>query len=237
LSLDEIVKHAHFDRDYEKLIFQKAVRDAQSENSTLREAAARELKKTKNPAVVQVLMQLAEDPTEDVRVQSLDALVRQQDESVFPLFEKALKYDGSTRVRLAAVRGLYRLHELNRARTIPYLIQALEDKEAEVRRRAVASLSWAGVSEAVPNLIQLLDDPDVAVRKASIHALETLKSKLTVPWLIRALEDEDAQIRKCAYKALKNLTKQEIPFSKDGIKAKAKWKSWWKANKEKFQIT
>jgi hypothetical protein len=237
LLLEEILGQAEFSLASERLAFEEAVRDAGSEDPLLREMAAQHLSKIKNPAATRVLTVLAEDPRQTVRARSLDALLAQQAEGVFPLFATAAK-DRSSRVRITALRGLYKVDSV---KAVPHLIEALADEDAGVRRRAVTCLSWAGAREATLELISLLDDPDTAVRRAVVDALEAMRTKVAVPRLIDALDAEDAQVREAAYKALRNLTGQSIVFdpsvsAEARAKGKAKWKEWWEENKATFSI-
>ena len=235
--LEEAAQHADFDLASEKLVFQRAVQDVQSTDPALIEAAMGNLKRIKNPAVTRVLGLLAKDPREGVRAHSLTVLTEQEEEGAVPLFEEAVK-DSSVRVRMAALRGLYKL---GCGRAIPHFMKALEDEDAGVRHRAVTCLSWAGVPEAIPNMLPLLQDSDTVVRKAVVDALGNLESRLGVPGLIQALGDKDVRVRRAAHRTLKNLTHHTIVFGSEaccehGSEAKAQWEAWWKVNRATFQL-
>ena len=99
---------------------------------------------------------------------------------------------------------------------VPALIQALQDKDKEVRRRTTTALGQIGlyqnmmgtltVKDAVPVLIQLFQaqDEDEEIRANAVMALGQIGSQDAVSVLIQALKDQDAEgfVRANAAKAL-----------------------------------
>jgi HEAT repeat protein len=81
------------------------------------------------------------------------------------------------------------------------LIQALEDKSVNIRRRAIRALEKAGPS-AVEPLIAALQYMISIVRAGAAEALGEIKNTRAVEPLIAALQDENSDVRSWAAKAL-----------------------------------
>lgn len=236
LTLDSIARQAEFTMDHERLLFQSAVNKGQNRHPQMRLAAVRELRKIKHPAVVQALAFLADDSAIEVRKASLEALADRQDDSVIQIFGRHMR-DPNARMRMMVLRTIYRL---NPQKATPYLLDALADRDASVRRRAVVCLNWNGARAVAPDLIPLLNDPDVDVRMAVVKALETVGDKPIVPVLFEALEDGERRVCECAHRALISLTGRDFVYPSDSFPQKreaikADWESWWRANRNKLQ--
>ncbi|MBI2825209.1 MAG: HEAT repeat domain-containing protein [Planctomycetia bacterium] len=96
-------------------------------------------------------------------------------------------------VKEAAVDALARIGQPS----VPVLIDALSDADAEVRvhaARALARMGDAG-KEAVPVLIARLEDPDEGVRQAAARALGQMGPAAAdaVPALIAIIKSHDAK--------------------------------------------
>ncbi|HAA27850.1 MAG TPA: hypothetical protein DCE56_09535, partial [Cyanobacteria bacterium UBA8553] len=94
------------------------------------------------------------------------------------------------------------------------LIEALQDEEVEVRRRATSALLSIGgkvKEDAVPALIEALKDEDSQVRSGAAYALGSIGSEAQdtlpaiIPALIKALKDEDRCVRCRAASALEGI--------------------------------
>ena len=228
VSMEDIVRQAEFTLASQKMAFVEVVRGVES-TGYLTERTARRLRDIENPAVNGLLMALAEHPHEATRARSLDALTERQAQEALPMFQLATA-DESTRVRTAALSGLYRV---GGEKAVPFLTRALKDADPTVRHRAVTCLACLGTQDVAPKLLGLMKDTDASVRRAVISSLRTLKSTTAVPRLIEALDDEDAQVREAAHKTLKELSHRNIMFNPRGspeerAKAKARWKAWWR---------
>ena len=81
------------------------------------------------------------------------------------------------------------------------LIQALEDKSVNIRRRAIRELEKAGPS-AVEPLIAALKSEKSRARAGTAEALGKIKDPRAVEPLIAALEDKNEDVRNSAAKAL-----------------------------------
>ena len=106
--------------------------------------------------------------------------------------------------REEAVRALGFLGD--NSQVITPLINALTDKDSQVREWAARSLGYRKADGAVETLISALKDEDSQVREASAWALGQIGNHQASIALISATQDEDAQVREHAERALKNLS-------------------------------
>jgi len=81
------------------------------------------------------------------------------------------------------------------------LQQALDDKNPDTRKLAVAALSLAG-ARAVPVVIPMLQDKDVDVRLSAVSTLAETKNARVVAALRKTLDDEVPEVSFAAAKAL-----------------------------------
>jgi hypothetical protein len=81
------------------------------------------------------------------------------------------------------------------------LIQALNDKNVNIRRRAIKALEKAGPS-AVKPLIAALKSEKSRARAGAAEALGRIQDARAVEPLIAALQDENLDVRNSAVKAL-----------------------------------
>jgi len=91
------------------------------------------------------------------------------------------------------------------------LLEALADKEENVRWFAVESLRKLGATEAVPRLVGLLEnDASPRVREITASALGDLGQPAAVPALRAALRDKNDRVRDRAAAALKALAREDF---------------------------
>lgn len=125
--------------------------------------------------------------------------------ALFPLID-ALKYQnwhdsyvvmGSVREYAAEALGI-----LKDTEAVGPLIEALNDKDEEVRWKAAWALGNIGDRRAVGPLINSLSDERWYVRRYAASSLGRLKDKGSVMDLINALNDEEWQVRRYTAEAL-----------------------------------
>jgi NaMN:DMB phosphoribosyltransferase len=94
-------------------------------------------------------------------------------------------------------------------RSVAYWLQALQDRDARLRKKAVEALGNVGSADAavVPALIQAARDPDGGVRDAAVLALFKIAPDApeAIPALQAAQKDKDTKVRKHAEKALERI--------------------------------
>jgi len=163
---------------------------------TLRMAAASALGNLGDTRAVEPLIEALEDEYWNVKASAASALGNLGDvRAVRPLI-KALGEDEYAFARLAAASALSKLGEkkwLNIVkgenedyerlgnsgdkRAVEPLIEALSDKDFNVRRNAASALGNLGDKRAIEPLIKAYEDNDENVKKAIIKTLKKLKQK------------------------------------------------------------
>jgi HEAT repeat protein len=92
---------------------------------------------------------------------------------------------------------------------VTHWLQALHDRDAKARRKAIEALSNVGASDpaVIPALIGALDDREAGVRGAAVLALLKIgpDAKEAVPALRKAQKDKDVKVRTYATKALERI--------------------------------
>jgi HEAT repeat protein len=95
---------------------------------------------------------------------------------------------------------------------VPHLIQALGDRDWDVRVAACRALGAIGDGQAVPPLIQALGDWNSDVRAAACRALVKIGAP-AVPHLIQALGDGNRYVREAAREAVEQIKAKQ--FARD----------------------
>lgn len=86
--------------------------------------------------------------------------------------------------------------------TLPYLQDALKDKEPLIREAAAAALGAARCREGIWSLLEVLGDRDYSVAAMAAKALGALGEPAAVPGLVQALKNASPEVRKSAARAL-----------------------------------
>jgi hypothetical protein len=88
------------------------------------------------------------------------------------------------------------------ATAVPALIEAIQDRDENVRRHAMSALGKIGDASAVPALIASLLDRGSSVRRYAALALGEIGDASAVPALIEAIQDSHWDVRRFAVEAL-----------------------------------
>ena len=205
------LKSGVFEFASEKAKFEKVAADLLQTEMEIKILAVSELGKMKNKAAVPVLSEAAgfEDP--NLTLEIVNALIDIGDSSAVKLFKDQAR-DPHYRVRVACLRGLYKLAAENDDESTQILTNALQDEHPDVRKSGATFLGWKGNEEAVPALVQGLKDEDERVTKAALSALAAIRDKSAVLPLIKVLKNEDIELKKRALDAIKMITGEEIIF-------------------------
>src|SRR5260370_15316566 len=93
--------------------------------------------------------------------------------------------------------GCGRKEPLHQGKPASYWIEALQDSDAQVRRKAAGALADLKAPDAVPQLITALKDRDGGVRSRAAEALWSIgpEAGTAVPDLTLALKDQSADVR------------------------------------------
>ncbi|MBF0243989.1 MAG: HEAT repeat domain-containing protein [Planctomycetes bacterium] len=230
LPTPERIGEARFSSAMEKVVFRRALEDLMSPDESARISAAKALGSIRHELSQEALVagfQLGQ--SEEVQGACLSALTQLEMPGSQEVMVQALE-NKSPVVRMAAVRGIYRLLGAGGA---AHLISTLSDGDEDVRRRAVTCLGWLEDEGYAKYIVPLLDDPCLSVRRAVVEALGSLKTRLAVDKLIEMLQDEDRGIRKLTNAALEQILGRKLEFrgqesKEDLLRLMARWRKWWK---------
>ena len=208
-AIDKAVKEGEFDNRSDREIFGKVAHDLLDSEMEIKILAAGEIGKIKNKAGVPILLEALNFGDADLDIDIINSLIAIDDERAIPVFKEKVS-DARFRVRIGCLRGLYKLADNQEA--TPFLMEALRDENAEVRRTAVTFIGWKDYDDAVPALVQCLRDDKTRVRKAAVSALANLKDESSVLPLIKVLADKNLEIRQKAFEAVQVISGKEITF-------------------------
>ncbi len=185
----------------------------------MRSCAAEALGEIRDPRAVEPLIALLKDKIWWVRRSAADALRKLGNPlAAAPLFA-CLKDDNGS-VQSSAARALAHMGKTD------LLILALEDGNSLTRQSAAEALKWSKDVGAVDPLLAALKDKNPRVRYYAAEALGKIGEPRAVEPLIAVLEDDAPYVQYTAIKALERLTGEYFG------KSPAKWRDWWKQNKE-----
>lgn len=112
-----------------------------------------------------------------------------------------VRQDAAKRLRIQA-RALRGMSELDEARAIGQLAEALRDDDYSVRWAVVGVLAWLKDDAALPMLLEAMHDKHFTVRLAVIRAFEEIGSPAAGPALAERLRDPHALVREKSAEAL-----------------------------------
>jgi len=225
------LKSGKFDSRSEKSKFEKVANDLLSEENEVRILAANELAKMKNEAAVPVLTESVKKGDSNLTSEIINALITIGSVNSVPLF-KEMVTDKNYRVRVACLRGLYKLAEEDDD-AVQLLVDAVKDEHPEVRKYAITFIGWKDNAKSVPSLVNALRDDHNDVKKTALDALATIRDKATVLPVIRSLGDKDEIIREKALDTLKMITGEQVSFDmtssgNDRANAVETLIEWWR---------
>jgi HEAT repeat protein/beta-lactamase regulating signal transducer with metallopeptidase domain len=177
----------------------EAAHEIEREHEQEKEPSAK--RDSRDPRMVNALLEALKDTDKDVRETAMQALVHMRDPRMFEPLVNALK-DSSADVREQAAFGLGQLRD---ARAISALAAALKDVDAEVREQVVFALGQLRAAGAADALATALRDSSPSVREQAAFALGQIRDKKAIEPLISALKDENAEVREQAAFALGQL--------------------------------
>jgi HEAT repeat protein len=162
----------------------------------VRMAAGNALAKIGKSAVPSLIMALT-DSRNDVKKIAAETLGKIKDiESIGPLIQ--LLKDDDSGIRLTAERSL---QELGKP-AVPFLIEALENDNNNIRNGAATVLGRLKDTEAIDHLCRLLKSKHRSDRISSIEALEKIASSTSTKPIIETLKDKDRDVRRKSVRAL-----------------------------------
>ncbi|CAN2043124.1 Mad23 [Candidatus Magnetomoraceae bacterium gMMP-13] len=228
-AIQKAGKEGKFNTDSDRAKFLHVANDLLDNEIEVKILAANELSKIGNKASVSVLITALKDNNPYLTAEVINSLINLGDTTAIASFKEKIT-DSHYRVRLACLRGLYKLGKDQEIKS--YLMNALKDEHAEVRKTAITFIGWKDYSDALPGLVECLKDDDEKVRNAAVSALANFKDKATVLPLIKVLEDSVPDIRKNAINAIQMIAEEKIKFDyqlsgNELTKSIENLKNWW----------
>jgi hypothetical protein len=107
----------------------------------------------------------------------------------------------------ASVDALTQLEQVRNPTSVGPLVQALGDRDPEIRRTVAGVLGEIGDKRAVAPLIKTLKDPDARTRAASATALGKIGDNSALAPLKAASEDQDENVQRAIKEALETIEK------------------------------
>ena len=224
------VETAVFPNTTDNVIFTRVLSDIDSEDVKTRANAVKVIGGIQHELSIKTLVsQLKRETSPQVRQECIKALTRQEVNGGLQAVRHALT-DPAASVRLAAVRGLYRLAGEESASD---LVRMLSDENEEVRRRSATCIGWLRQEELAVELIPLLSNGSPSVRRAAIEAMGNLGSRQVISALIEHLNDPEKSIRVVIIDTLEKITGKKmsgpLPRNDKALQCYiARWHEWWK---------
>jgi HEAT repeat protein len=224
------VETAVFPSTTDNVIFTRVLSDIDSEDVKTRANAVKVIGGIQHELSIKTLVtHLARETSPQVRQECIKALTRQEVNGGLQAVRRALA-DPAASVRLAAVRGLYRLAGEESASD---LVRMLSDENEEVRRRSATCIGWLRHEELAVELIPLLSNGSPSVRRAAIEAMGNLRSRQVISALIEHLNDPEKSIRMVIIDTLEKITGKKmsgpLPRNDKALQCYiARWHEWWK---------
>jgi len=158
--------------------------------------------------LVDALVGYLDDKSPEVIAAAIDSLGLRKEAGAW---DRIKEYAGSKDpvIRASALRGLARLTSRDDKQTVTEVISilsgAVNDKNLEVRERAIEQLGTFKDENAVLAIAAQLQAKEVDIRIAAIRALGTTRHPSATPLVTDALEDPNAEIRRAAVLAVGDL--------------------------------
>ena len=174
--------------------------DLASPDYHVRSQAIRVLGRTRDPRVVELLLDALRDSTVAVRAAAASTLVKLGDDRALVPFVRLLT-DRSCRLHRLAHKGLLAAGE----RAVPALSEALGARDSRLRTIAAGLLAQIGHPSALGPLLNALGDPDERVRYHAVEGLGRLGAPQALEPLVTILRDESSGLRNVAAASLGSL--------------------------------
>jgi HEAT repeat protein len=156
--------------------------------------ALRNKQEASRPAVARIIGKIMDvrgiDPLTEVLEDSNPALAKEARGALLKILPAALK-DSRLDVRLKAAKLL---QDIPDPVVVEPLIEALRDKDINVRQRAGTALGKIG-QPAVRSLVALLRDPDPAMRRVAVEQLGKIRDPEALEPLLTVLRDPDPNVQ------------------------------------------
>lgn len=153
------------------------------------------------------LMEKLKNNNSDIAQAAADELVSLGRKTVVIIGEMLKISDEPLRGELTFILGRIKDKEVT-----PFLIEALNDENAYIRRNTVEAIGKVRDEESIPALIYRLSDEDNAVREKSAWALGELRDSLATGELLNRLNDQEEsdEVKTAVLEALSKIKDQSV---------------------------
>lgn len=177
-----------------------------------------------------VLRSRLHDPDETVRNQAIEGLWESEDPSLISTFIKMMQADSSPQIQAAAAQNLGRfvlMAEFNelrpeyKARLGEALLAIFDDenRNIEVRRRALESLATLSLPQTGPAIIRAYNSGEPKLKTSAIYAMGKTCDAGWLESLLKETDSADAETRYEACQALGEIGETEpVPYLARHIK-------------------
>lgn len=167
----------------------------------VRQKAKRALLELDRETITQPLIEAVYSNTQRMCWEAVSLLTQLREGRAIPAFGDALRSKNAMLAQVAA-RSLVTFG----TRSVPVLVEALEDTANMTRVQIVKALEEIGGPMAVPALLRLLESTDSSVvRYTTIDALSVLGDASIIPHIERYAGDPDHHVRERVEMALRKL--------------------------------
>ncbi|MFH1422415.1 MAG: HEAT repeat domain-containing protein, partial [Planctomycetota bacterium] len=165
--------------------FEKYIKDLNDTNLKVREEAARELGKLKNPESIQYLINALGDRTAPVRQAAYQALCSIGKPALDMLINTL--NDTNQIVRKGAIDYL---GEMRDKKAVDPLIEILNDANLDIRRAAAKALIKLGDTRGIKIILEAVNSQNVYARSDAVEALGETRVREYIPLIVESLNDK-----------------------------------------------
>jgi HEAT repeat protein len=137
-----------------------------------------------------------ESDSEYRRSVAAEYLPKLGDKKVIKPLVRHMHTDPSIMIRKICVTGLMQRQKEEAEPLVPEFIKVLEQKDANLRQKAVTALGKVRTEEGYKALLGMLKDPAPEVRVETIKSLALFEKKETLPELAKLYEDKESSVRR-----------------------------------------
>jgi len=229
-EISKAINTGKFEAVHKRTSFGRVAEGLLSGDPGLRIFSVIELGRIRNKAAVPILYECVKFGDPNLTCEIIKALISIADPAAVKLCKQKIT-SSDIRVKHACLVGLY---ELSFPNSISLIIDALQDRNPEIRITAATLLGWKEAPEAIPALTKALANKDARLKKAVITSLKNMAAAAPV---ISALSDRNRGVREAALDALRTIMDSDIQFDIDASGSALseeieKLKKWWDAKRK-----
>jgi HEAT repeat protein len=191
----------------EKLSMNEALENLSSDDVATRKLAVNSLEGVTDEVAINPLIEATTDESAPVRFKAAEILGTMGDVAVGKLIDRFGEEEGQNKRFIT-----YALKQTGDEKVIPYLVEAVEDEDAIVRKVAVRGLGELKAVNQIDSISKGLTDDDWGVRLAGIRSLGDLGTEESIDLIKKARRKEkDKDFKKACNKSIQKAEDAVIP--------------------------